>query len=380
MARDNSDPIDAAIEATDKEMFAEALKADVPVHDDTGDRGLEQQGDGLEGRMGGDDIDAETEVEAEEGKEAATEDGEAETEAEAKPDEADKGPAKDPKTGKFVKADAKDEKPADKEPGRIPPARLREESEKRRALETERDAFKTQLEAERQERAALNTKFDLVLRQLELRAPQPAKTEEPKPDPRPDVFVDPEGFYAWNDRQVEARVATTRQELLERLNQFERQRVEDSLELARETHKEKFDAAWQSMLREAEATPEGKLTAQRLYHSRNPGAELMRWHLNRETLREVGPDPQAYVNKKVEEALAAKLEDPAFLKTVIEKHRATAAAPNGNGAVRHVTRAPVPLKSLNAASGTSQLSDSTLQTILDDSSDEGFFHRAVADR
>lgn len=362
------DAVTAAIAATDAELFASALGGESAVHDDTNDRSLEQQDDGLEGQVENVGED-ETEVETEAAAEGEEGDGETEIEAKDKDEGADKGPSKDPKTGKFVKADAK-EKPEGETDGEakpekgglVPPARLREATEKTKAAEAKL--------AESDKRfSELSNKFDVVLRQLELsRQPQPQPAAKTEAAARPDKFADPDGYDKW----VEDRIASVRNETSE---DFTKRLINMNLANTRETHGEKFDAAYQAIVTAAEVDPEARNSIQRIWNSANPGAELMRWHRNRETLQRVGGDPEAYEQKLRDDTRAALLADPEFRKEIIASLKEEAGGKNG-GIPRHVVRAAAPARqipSLNGASGSSHLSDQT----FDDQSDEGFFERAL---
>src|SRR6185437_4813104 len=133
------DPIAAALIETEKEIAGFAWgNEDTEAADPTGDQSLEDMGEGLEGQHEADeDEDADGETEGDE-------DPGAEGEQDGKDGTKDK-----PATGKDGEGDkpAATTQPAKGETeGRIPPGRLREANEARRAAEAERDALKTSLE------------------------------------------------------------------------------------------------------------------------------------------------------------------------------------------------------------------------------------------
>lgn len=368
MAKGESDALSAALAATDAELFATALGHETAVHDDTNDRGLEQQDRSLEGKVEHDG-EAADEVEAADGEAAEVD----QTEVAAKDgDKADEtgGPKRDA-DGKFVKADAeapaKEADKADPKDGRVPSAVVRESNEKRRAAEAERDALKAAREDDKREREALKAQVELLGRQFAQRqAPEPAK---PEASQRPDKFADPEGYDTWVEQQIAAARNETRED-------FSRRLVNMNLANTREVHGEKFDAAYQGILTAAQTEPEARLAIQKIWHSDNPGAELLRWHRDRETLREVGADPVAYRKKVADETRAALLADPDFRKEMLAGLKAEAGGNgvNGNGAARHVIRVPTKtIPSLNGASGSAQAADTT----FDDASEDGFFNRAL---
>jgi hypothetical protein len=344
-------------------MFAEALDAD-PVDSGDDDRSLEQKPAGLEGDV--EDADGD-EVEIEAAADEATD------EIEAKPegDEEDDQPRDE--SGKFVKKDTKEgeqeqaEQPAKREPS-VPPARLRETAERARASEERAAAAEARLAEERQERAALKAQMDLLAQQIALsrQQPQQQSTDQAKTDPEPDIFADPEGWKAWNRRENAREIAATRDDYTKRL-------INMNLASTREAHGEKFDAAYQGIITAAQQEPEARLAIQRIWNSANPGAELMRWHRERETLRLVGGDPEAY-NKKIEADIRAKLlADPEFRKEIVAGIRAEAGGANGHGAPRHVTRLPgKPIPSLNSSSGSAHSGERD----FDDGSDRSLFEGA----
>jgi hypothetical protein len=270
-----------AIRQTEQEVFDDALGL-APDEND-GDTSLEQM----------DDDDAPT------GDEEPTDDEEGED-----PDESEEGEGEESE---------QPAEPEDRQQDRrgIPPGRLREESEARRAAEAERDA----------ERARVR-ELDARLRLIE-------QGNQPKPEPpeRPDVFADP---VAWEERiraEIEASVAA--------------RHVNASLTDAREEHGEKFDAAYQAIIRAGQSGD--RQTVQQIWDSPNPGRALMRWHDRQQVIRDVGADPSAYRNKVAQDLM----RDPEFRRQMVETLRDDAM--NGDGG-RPRTRTRLPA-SLNGASG-----------------------------
>lgn len=367
MARNDNNALRNAVAATDAELFASALDNEAAVHDDTNDRSLEQQDDGLEGKV--EDLDDETEVETK----ADADEAEAEVKIDEKADTADdKGPKQDPKTGKFVKADGEDAETAKPDKGLVPPAILRESKDKQRAAEERATTAETKLAESDRRFAELNGKFDLVLRQLEeSRKPPAEKKETPQ---RPDKFADPDGYDKWVEDTIARAVGEVKREAQETQDAYTRRVINMNLAATHEAHGEKFEKAYQTILADAPNNPETRVAIQRIWSSDNPGAELMKWHRNRETLQEVGGDPAAYRKKIADETRAALLADPEFRKEIVASLRAEAGGNNGTGTPRHVTRVPgKTIPSLNGASGSAQLHDPT----FDDDSDESAFKYAL---
>jgi hypothetical protein len=365
-----------AVEATEKELFAAAIGGDPAVHDDTGDQSIEHPDRGLEGdpedlREDGD----ETEIEAAPEGDVPAKGDEANEAADDK-ERQKEGRKKDPKTGQFVKAAEDDAAAGDGVPqkGSVPPARLREATarakaaeERAKAAETEREAARAEREQERQERIAIKAQMDLLVHQQALRE-QPQRRQETQPDVEPDMFAEPDAWRAWNRRQTVAMVNEVRQ-------QEAHARVNMNLELTRDTHGDKFDAAYHAIIQASQQEPEARIAINKALASPNPGREIMRWHRERETLREVGSDPTAFRQKIAEETRAKLLADPDFRKEILARLRE-----EGKGA-SHVIRAPIPARttipSLNGANGSATLNDLT-QAALDDPSDEGAFNRALS--
>jgi hypothetical protein len=282
---------------TEREIFGEATGAGEP--DESGDRSLETMGDGPEG----DHLPESTRTRGR-------------TPARARK-KGDKAEDKDrDEQGRF-KAEDKPERKGD------PAVPLKAEREARRAAEAERDA----------ERARYN-ELKAEIEALKQQRAQPK--QEQQTEDKPDFFADPEGFLARRDAAI--------------LAQVHRDRVEASFESARDEHKETFDAAFKTLVEhgqaEAQSNPQRvSPTVQRIQASRNPGRAVVEWYRQQTTLREVGNDPEAWLNSRLEKML----DDPAFQAKVIERTRGKASGANGERP-NTVTRIP---RSLNSAAGGS---------------------------
>lgn len=244
------------------------------------------------------------------------------------------------KTEVEAKPDAKAKEPTQQE-GRIPSSRLKAEADARRAADeraTQAEARAAEVEkAAKAEIAAINAKLDGVLAGLNRPAPQPVKPQEKAK--APDMFSDPEGYQAWVDANMEARLQTITQQQHERL-------LNASLADAHEQHGKQFEDAYNELTRNPN-DPVIRLAAQRIMGAPNPGRELMKWHGQQRTLAEVGSDPAAFRTKIETEARAKFLQDPEVRKQIFEDMRKEAAG-NGNNNTRSITRLP---KSLNGAAG-----------------------------
>lgn len=230
--------------------------------------------------------------------------------------------------------------PTEPEGGQIPAWRLREEADNRRRVETEL--------AERNRELA------------ELRRNPPKPAEPAKPETKPDPLLDPDGYEAYLERKVEARFAAAEQARI-------KERGEESLQAARTANTELFDKAYAEVQRLRDAGDTHSIA--RIRDSRDPGKELLKWYREREAVREVGDDPNAWFERKFEEAL----KDPAKAAKAISILRAQqnpASVPAG-------TRNPSPVR-LPPSLSTVTPSGSAIGAGDDDVSDEGLFRHATA--
>ena len=334
MAMREVDALGDAIAATENEIFGEAFGKEEVTLDETGDRSIEQMGDGLEGQHEPDEDEEEAEGEEESG----------EDEGEQTRDDKGKFAKEKPDEGK-EKPDAKAEAETGKEKpeGRVPSGKLREANERARVAEAERDRLKAEHEASeaksRTDIAELKARFDGVLAALQRQQPT-QQQDKPKTETAPDMFEDPEGFRNFQEKRVDAKLDPIAKQLAD-------QRVEFSMMLAHTVHKDAFTKAFEAVSKLDRNNPDDRVTVQRIYASPNPGEALVQWHKRNETLREVGDDPAKYREKIATEAREALMKDPEFRKQLLEDLRAEASGAN-TGRPNTVTRLP---KSLNGAAG-----------------------------
>jgi hypothetical protein len=251
-----------------------------------------------------------------------------------------------------VEAAAQDEPEPEQPPskdddakGMVPSWRAREYREERDAernarLQAEQKA--TALEQQAQQAFAAIQQLQHQIHQLQ----NPPKPQEQTPVPN--LFEDPDAF-----------VGTVEQKLAALEQNFQRQRRQDRLEmnlaLTNRLHPEEFPVALEEFYREADRNPALK---HRVFSVTDHGAEILAWHREQKTLKEIGNDPQSYVQRKLDEAL----KDPAFLAKALEAARAQAggqpvvsptpaqpaARPNT------VTQLPPSLRSVPGAAASSQ--------------------------
>lgn len=326
MAMKEVDILGSAMAATENEIFGEAFGKEEMVLDESGDRSVEEMGEGLEGQHEpeGDDEDEGSGSEAEGEEEDAEAEAETVAEATTKPKE----PVVEP--------------PVQHE-GRVPAGRLREQTEKVKAAAAERDALKAEREAEklahRKEIEALNAKVDTFLTVLQRQQPaQPvAKVETPEV---PDLFEDPKAFLEHLNKGFEAK-------LQERDRRIEDMRIETSMQSAHARHGEAFPLAYQALVNLDRSNPDNLQTGQRILAAPNPGEALMQWHRRNEAFRRVGENPEKYEESIREKARNDLMKDPDFRKQLLADLQAEAAT-GDHGTPRTITRLP---KSLNGASG-----------------------------
>jgi len=226
----------------------------------------------------------------------------------------------EPETAEVVAEPAADKPVVDDNASQVPSWRVREINEEKRAALAE-------LEALRAERAQWQ------------RQQQPKAEPEAKPA-KPDPLLDPEGYA----KSVRDEI---REEILS-------ERREESLQRAAEAHPDEFKEAYAA----AQRAVDPALRA-RMQQSRDPGKTLLEWHRDNKVKAEVGHDPNAWLEKKLEE----RLNDPAFLAKAIERSKGATQLADGR------PRVDLP-PSLN---GASRSNASLKSSANDDVSDEDLF-------
>lgn len=212
----------------------------------------------------------------------------------------------------------------------VPSWRLREINEEKRTL------------ADRL--AALEAEKATWQRQPQVQPPPPPAAAEKAA--RPDPLLDPEGY-----------AKAVRDELREEMLS---ERREESLQRAAEANPEEFKAAYAAAQQQVDPALKARMQA-----SRDPGKTLLDWHRENKVKAEVGSDPNAWLEKKLEE----RLKDPAFLAKAVELARGSA-QPQNNG------RPNVDLPP--SLSGASRSASSLSSTVGNDLSDEGLWEHANA--
>jgi hypothetical protein len=146
-------------------------------------------------------------------------------------------------------------------------------------------------------------RFNQFAQQIQPR--QPEKAEEPAP--RPDVFENPDGFLEHGVRAAIDPVESKVSKIIETFS------MRDAV---REHGRERVQGAFQALHQAAlSGDPEARATVERVKQSMDPFGDIVSWHQKSSVLREVGADPAAFIQKKLDEAL----NDPAFLQKALEK-------------------------------------------------------------
>ena len=192
----------------------------------------------------------------------------------------------------------------------IPPHRLREEAEARRAEKERADRLEQMLTQVLQQRAPTQ------------QAPQPV---EP-----PDIFTDPE---AWFKHKRDQEISPV-------LQQIQAARLEDAKAVASVVYgDETVKAAEQAFNELAKRGGVDPAEYQRIQSSANPYRAAVEWHKRNSILSEIGTDPTAYREKIKAEILAelnagqtTQQQPPAnVVKIPASLNRATSAAPANQG-------------------------------------------------
>lgn len=223
------------------------------------------------------------------------------------------------------------EKPEPKQSEGIPSWRLKEEAEARRAAE---------------ERASRVERELAEIRQQLARQEKKAEPEQPAPEP-------------WDTGYTEYVLAQATAKLEERYSQA-------LLSLAKETaiarHTEEVvSAAEKAFIEAAQNRTLDQADFHRVMNAPNRYAAAVEWHKRQQVMNTVGPDPNAWLEKQLEE----RLKDPAYQAQLLERIRGTAQQESQQ---RPLTQLP---PSLNRATRASPSAED------DDESDAGLLKSAL---
>lgn len=257
--------------------------------------------------------------------------------------EPDGGPQRDA-AGRFAAKTGDVPAPTEADGGQIPAWRLREEAENRRAAEARAQQFEREL--------------------ADLRRNPPKPAEPPKPEVKPDfLLMTSEEIESYFENKVQARFAAAEQARIV-------ERGEESMTAARASSTEAFDKAYA----EAMTLVKGgdAVTHARIFKARDPGKELLSWYRERENLRTVGDDPNAWMERQLAEAA----KDPAKaakLAGILRGQVQPGTPPPNNG-----LRQPSPVRIPPSLSSVTPSGAARGEPGDDDMSDEGLFRHATA--
>jgi len=355
-----------AVDFTNREIFDAAWSKEEPgALDPTGNRSLEQMGDGLEGQHEDDEESEQADEEAEDGEDAEGKEAKKGEEGEDGEDDEGEEEGEDEGQGEDGEGEGEDGEPAGQEaapppaePGRVPSGRLREQTERATRAEEALRAMQAEREAERtQWRKEMDDFRAFAQAALQGRAPAPAK-DAAQPESEPDVFENSKG---WGDFLVKRATESSREQAAALANQV---RVDNSFMIAEAMHGEKFTKAWEACNKLDANNPEDRVTVQRILQARNPGKAVIDWHDRVERDRTLGSESLAdHDARVVKEAREAMIKDPEFRKQMLESIRSEASGQGGRPA-RTAVRLP---KSLNGASGSGANAQLTDPLAADDS-------------
>lgn len=205
--------------------------------------------------------------------------------------------------------------PVDDNAAMVPSWRVREINEEKRALAEKLAALEAEKPRWQQPAAAQQQP-----------APPAVKAEAPDP------ILDPAGYREFIRNELRE----------ERLNE----RREDSLAAAHGKYKEEFEEAYAAAQKQVDP-----VLKMRMQQSRDPGETLIQWHREQKTRAEVGNDPNAYFDKRLD----AYLADPANQAKMLERIRGGAQQPQQPGQPRQAPPVNLPpslTKATNAAAVT----------------------------
>lgn len=290
--------VNTAVANTEGEIAAFAFGEDEPEND--ADTSLEQMGDGLEGGDLEDEVDdtetGDEEIEAAEGDE---------TDEVEEPDEVDdRQPQRQQDDRRLQRTERQDD---DRQERRgVPPGVHRDR------VRTERQRAETaEQRGDRLERELAETRGQVqVLTQLS-QQPRRAEQQREQPDPKPDMFVDPDGYQAWQDRQVERRAREIAQQTVGSFRQEMQQRDETRINTAFEEAASgprgfEFNAAYRTLTTTLDPrNARDRATVSRIVNAQDPTQALFDWFEDngaedfRATVAEqLGLEPQGYENDR----------------------------------------------------------------------------------
>ena len=202
----------------------------------------------------------------------------------------------------------------------------------------------------REERDAIKRQFEDFQRRM---AEKPA----PQPQPKPDLYENPDAFVEHGVRQ---HVDPVREQFGQLKELYSKK------DAIRTYGQEKVNAAYDAIAQGiAQRDPEVWATYQRAMNSMDPYEAIVTWHQQKTVFSQIGSDPEAWFEKR----LAERLKDPTFQAKQLQQIQGQPSTQRQN-----VIQLP---PSLNKAPGSNISDDDQDAT---DMSSGGLFQQAVRKR
>jgi hypothetical protein len=266
--------VNTAVANTEGEIAAFAFGEDEPEND--ADTSLEQMGDGLEGGDLDEEIDdsesegqaGDEEIEAAEGDETA--------EVDEQPEVNDRQPQRQDER-RPQRTERQDDDRQDRRG--VPPGvhRERVQAQRQRAETAEQ-------RADRLERELAETRGQVqVLTTMQTQPRRGEQQQQERPDVEPDMFADPDGWKAWNRRQVQAEATQIARREFGTFRQEMQQRDESRINLAFEEAASgargfEFNAAYRMLTTTLDPrNARDRATVARIVQSQDPTQALFDW-------------------------------------------------------------------------------------------------------
>jgi hypothetical protein len=161
-----------------------------------------------------------------------------------------------------------------------------------------------ELMKERDNRQSAQRELDQLRQQMFMLQQQQA--QKPQEEEAIDIFANPEAYQSRIQQTMEQRLKAMEGNF--------------SLRLAAYKHGDDFHEAWKEMVNRTQNGDDS--IRQQVMQSPDPGETLVQLYQREMVINKVGNDPEAYIQKRLDEAL----KDPAFLAKAIEAAKASAGA------------------------------------------------------
>lgn len=152
------------------------------------------------------------------------------------------------------------------------------------------------LDAERGKRKETEERYEKKLKELEDRIASLSKpqqsTQQPQPVAPPEIFEDPDGYIRHQLTPVQQQMMDMREFVSE--NMATTAYGADAVNEAKQA------------IEQVAATPDGQRVIAEMLQSQHPYDALMKWHKKQKAMAEVGDDPEAYFQRRLQEMQAAQ--------------------------------------------------------------------------